>query len=81
MYQQTLRWKKKTFTEGHVEEQVITEDNLVLMEDPRLSLDRYTGHYNLDIKDFRAKDCGSYECEIQAADTIAASQLLLFTCH
>ncbi|KAK8393389.1 hypothetical protein O3P69_013407 [Scylla paramamosain] len=76
-----LRWKKKTFAEGHVAEQVITEDNLVMMEDPRLSLDRHAGHYNLDIKDFRAKDCGSYECEVRAADTLAASQLLLFTCH
>ena len=62
-------------------EQVITENNLLMMEDPRLSLDRHAEHYNLDIKDFRAKDCGSYECEVRAADTLAASQLLLFTCH
>ncbi|XP_050724847.1 uncharacterized protein LOC127002756 [Eriocheir sinensis] len=77
----TMRWKKKTFKDGRMEEEVLSEDNLVTLKDPRISLARRGEHYNLAVKDFRAQDCGSYECEARAADTVSASQLLLFMCH
>lgn len=76
-----MRWKKKTFKDGRMEEEVLSEDNLVTLKDPRISLARRGEHYNLAVKDFRAQDCGSYECEARAADTVSASQLLLFMCH
>lgn len=76
----SLMWKKKSFSEGRLKEQVVAEGDIVKVEDSRFSLQRRLGHYDLVIKDFRPKDCGTYECEARAADTVVASQLLLFTC-
>ncbi|KAK3876131.1 hypothetical protein Pcinc_019040 [Petrolisthes cinctipes] len=77
----TVTWKKKTFTEGRPEEVLVSEGEVLKVNDPRLSLGwTEGGHYTLAIKDFRPKDCGTYECEARAADSVAASQLLLFTC-
>ncbi|XP_064117621.1 uncharacterized protein LOC135223042, partial [Macrobrachium nipponense] len=77
----TVMWKKKSFTEGRPQEHIMAENDLLMMEDERFSLRQNEGRYTLTIKDFRPKDCGTYECEAKAADTTAASQLLLFTCH
>ncbi|XP_068200415.1 uncharacterized protein [Palaemon carinicauda] len=77
----TVMWKKKSFTEGRPREHIMAENDLLMMEDERFSLKQDDGQYTLTIKDFRPKDCGTYECEAKAADTTAASQLLLFTCH
>ncbi|XP_066938589.1 uncharacterized protein [Macrobrachium rosenbergii] len=77
----TVMWKKKSFTEGRPQEHIMAENDLLVMEDERFSLKQNAGRYTLTIKDFRPKDCGTYECEAKAADTTAASQLLLFTCH
>lgn len=76
----TLMWKKKSFTEGRPQEHIMTENDLLKMEDSRFSLHHHHDRYVLSIKDFRPKDCGTYECEAKAADTRASSQLLLFTC-
>ncbi|KAK4302677.1 hypothetical protein Pmani_025256 [Petrolisthes manimaculis] len=77
----TVTWKKKTFTEGRPEEVLVSEGEVLKVNDPRLSLGwTEGGHYTLAIKDFRPKDCGTYECEARAADSVAASQLILFTC-
>ncbi|XP_047496937.1 histone-lysine N-methyltransferase 2C-like [Penaeus chinensis] len=75
-----MMWKKKSFLKGRPEEQIVAEDSNLMLEDSRLSLKRLKDSYSLVIKDFRPKDCGTYECEVRAADTVAASQLLLFTC-
>ncbi|KAK8734808.1 hypothetical protein OTU49_005664, partial [Cherax quadricarinatus] len=75
-----VTWKKKMFSEGHLEEQVIAEGDLLKVQEPRFTLEHHLDQYHLIIKDFRAKDCGTYECEARAAGTTAASQLLLFTC-
>nr|XP_045622111.1 uncharacterized protein LOC123772787 [Procambarus clarkii] len=75
-----MMWKKRTYLDGHVEEQVLAEDDLLKVEDPRIFLKQRHDQYQLVINDFRSRDCGSYMCEARAGGRVAASHLLLFTC-